>query len=133
MLAAWTEAEKLPAESRAQVQRRLALLQAKLQSDPATESLVRFLDDTEHRLEGTKPAIRDRLRGLLGDLLELRGTYSLTRLAGTGDLQDAALKHEAAVETVFGRLQDARLELGGSGPVVDGTLDFIEICLAEMR
>ncbi len=133
LLTAWTEAEKLPSESRAQVQRRLALLQAKLQSDAATEALVRFLDDTEHRLEGTKPAVRDRLRGLLGDLMELRGTYSLTRLAGSGDLQDAALKHEAAVEAVFGRLQDARLELAGSGPVVDGTLDFIEICLAEMR
>jgi hypothetical protein len=133
LLTAWTEAEKLPAESRSQVQRRLALLQAKIQSDPATESLVRFLDDTEHRLEGTKPAIRERLRGLLGDLMELRGTYQLTRLAGAGDLQDAAVKHEDAVEVVFGRLQDARLELAGSGPVVDGTLDFIEICLAEMR
>jgi hypothetical protein len=133
LLAAWTEAERLPPESRAQVQRRLALLQAKLQSDASTEALVRFLDDTEHRLEGTKPAIRERLRGLLGDLMELRGTYQLTRLAGAGDLQDAALKHEAAVEQVFGKLQDARLDLSGTGPVVDGTLDFIEICLAEMR
>jgi hypothetical protein len=133
LLDAWAEAEKLPGESRPQVQRRLALLQAKLQSDASTEALVRFLDDTEHRLEGTKPAIRERLRSLLGDLMELRGTYSLTRLAGSGDLQDAALKHEEAVEQVFGRLQDARLELSGTGPVVDGTLDFIEICLAEMR
>jgi hypothetical protein len=133
LLEAWAEAEKLPHESRGPVQRRLALLQAKLQSDASTEALVRFLDDTEHRLEGTKPAIRDRLRGLLGDLLELRGTYQLTRLAGAGDLQDAAQKHEEAVEQVFGRLQDARLELAGSGPVIDGTLDFIEICLAEMR
>ena len=133
LLQAWSEAEKLPPESRAQVQRRLALLQSKLQSDPSTEALVRFLDDTEHRLEGTKPAIRERLRGLLGDLMELRGTYQLTRLAGAGDLQDAALKHEAAVEKVFSRLQDARLELAGTGPVVDGTLDFIEICLAELR
>ncbi len=133
LLTAWSEAEKLPSDSRAQVLRRLALLQAKLQSDAETESLVRFLDEAEHRLEGTRPAIRERLRGLLGDLMELRGTYQLTRLAGAGDLQDAALKHEAAVEQVFGRLQDARLELAGTGPVVDGTLDFIEICLAEMR
>ncbi len=133
LLVAWAEAEKLPSESRAQVQRRLALLQAKLQHDTATEALVRFLDDTEHRLEGTKPAIRELLRTLLGELMELRGTYQLTRLAGEGDLQDAAQKHEEAVEVVFGRLQDARLELAGSGPVVDGTLDFIEICLAEMR
>ena len=133
LLTAWSEAEKLPSESRAQVLRRLALLQAKLQNDTETESLVRFLDDAEHRLEGTRPAIRERLRGLLGDLMDLRGTYQLTRLAGAGDVQDAALKHEAAVEQVFGRLQDARLELAGTGPVVDGTLDFIEICLAEMR
>ena len=133
LLHAWTEAELLPPESRAQVFRRLALLQAKLQNDAETETLVRFLDDTEHRLEGTRPAIRERLRGLLASLMELRGTYQLTRLAGAGDAQDAALKHEAAVEEVFGRLQDARLELAGTGPIVDGALDFIEICLAEMR
>ncbi len=133
LLTAWTEAEKLPDDSRAPVIRRLALLQAKLQNDTETETLVRFLDDAEARLEGTRPAIRERLRALLADLMELRGTYQLTRLAGAGDLQDAAQKHEAAVELVFGRLQDARLDLAGTGPVVDGTLDFIEICLAEMR
>jgi hypothetical protein len=65
--------------------------------------------------------------------MELRGTYQLTRLAGEGDLQDAALRHEAAVEDVFGRLQDARLEFSTAGPAVEGALDFIEICLAEMR
>ncbi|HTT16998.1 MAG TPA: vWA domain-containing protein [Thermoplasmata archaeon] len=133
LLEAWNAAEKLPDESRVQVVRRLALLQAKLQDDRETETLVQFLDDAEHRLEGTRPAIRERLRGLLGEMMELRGTYQLTRLAGAGDLQDAALKHEQAVEQVFGKLQDARLELAGTGPVVDSTLDFIEICLAEMR
>ncbi len=133
LLEAWAEAEKLPGESRASVQRRLALLQAKLQHDPEAETLVRFLDDTEHRLEGTRPAIRERLRGLLGDLLELKGSYQLTRLAGAGDLQDAAIRHEEAVEQVFGRLQDARLELAGAGPAVESILDFIEVCLAEMR
>ena len=133
LLDAWREADALPDESRSQVLRRLALLQAKIENDAETESLVRFLDDAEHRLEGTKPAIREQLRGLLQDLMDLRGTYRLTRLAGEGDLQDAALKHEVAVEAVFGRLQDARLELAGTGPVVEGTLDFIEICLAEMR
>jgi hypothetical protein len=65
--------------------------------------------------------------------MELRGTYQLTRLAAEGDLQDAALKHEAAVEEVFGLLQDARLDLSTAGPAVEGALDFIEICLAEMR
>jgi len=133
LLEAWGAAEKLPDESRAQVIRRIALLQAKLQHDGETETLVRFLDDAERRLEGTRPAIRDLLRSLLADLMELRGTYQLTRLAGAGDVQDAALKHEAAVEKVFGQLQDARLTLAGSGPIVEGTLDFIEICLAEMR
>jgi von Willebrand factor type A domain len=133
LLEAWGAAERLPDDSRAQVVRRIALLQAKLQHDEETETLVRFLDDAERRLEGTRPAIRDVLRSLLADLMELRGTYQLTRLAGAGDVQDAALKHEAAVEKVFGRLQDARLAYAGTGPMVDGTLDFIEICLAEMR
>jgi len=30
-------------------------------------------------------------------------------------------------------MQDARLENTGADPAVDGALDFIEICLAEMR
>ncbi len=133
LLKAWAEAERLPPENQAQVARRLALLQAKMQNDLETETLVRFLDDTETRMEGVRPAVRERLRELLGSLVELRGTYQLTRLAGEGDLQDAALKHEAAVEQVFGRLQDARLELAGTGPKVEGVLDFVEVCLAEMR
>ncbi len=133
LLKAWSEAERLPAENQAQVARRLALLQAKMQNDLETETLVRFLDDTESRMEGVRPAVRDRLRDLLASLMELRGTYQLTRLAGEGDLQDAALRHEAAVEQVFGRLQDARLELAGTGPKVEGVLDFVEVCLAEMR
>lgn len=133
LLRAWSEAERLPAENQAQVARRLALLQAKMQNDLETETLVRFLDDTESRMEGVRPAVRQRLRDLLSSLMELRGTYQLTRLAGEGDLQDAALKHEAAVGQVFGRLQDARLELSGTGPKVEGVLDFVEICLAEMR
>lgn len=133
LLQAWGEAEKLPAGSQASVLRRLALLQARMQNDKETETLVRFIDETEHRLGGIDPDARERLTDLLGRLMELRGTYQLTRLAGEGDLQDAALRHEAAVEDVFGRLQDARLEFASSGPVVEGALDFIEICLAEMR
>lgn len=133
LLDAWTESEKLPSSTQAQIGRRLALLQAKMQNDRETEALVRFLDDTENRLEGSAPGVRERLRDLFGRLMELRGTYQLTRLAGEGDLQDAAQKHEAAVEDVFGRLQDARLDLASSGPVAEGALDFIEICLAEMR
>ncbi|MFY9717756.1 MAG: VWA domain-containing protein [Thermoplasmata archaeon] len=133
LLQAWSEAEKLPAGSQASVLRRLALLQARMQNDKETETLVRFIDDTEHRLGGVDPAARERLMDLLGRLMELRGTYQLTRLAGEGDLQDAALRHEAAVEDVFGRLQDARLEFSSAGAIVEGALDFIEICLAEMR
>ncbi len=43
------------------------------------------------------------------------------------------MNHEAAVEEIFGQLQDARLDLASAGPVAEGALDFIEICLAEMR
>ncbi|HYA57441.1 MAG TPA: VWA domain-containing protein [Thermoplasmata archaeon] len=133
LLQAWGEAEKLPPGNQAQVLRRLALLQARMQSDKETETLVRFIDDTEHRLSAAEPHTRERLMNLFAKLMELRGTYQLTRLSEGSDVQDAALKHEAAVEEVFGELQDARLELASSGPVVEGALEFIEICLAEMR
>jgi hypothetical protein len=133
LLQAWGEAEKLPPPTQARVLRRLALLQARMQNDKETETLVRFIDETEHRLGGTDAKGRDRLMSLFAKLMELRGTYQLTQLAADGDLQDAALKHEAAVEEVFGLLQDARLDLASSGAVVEGALDFIEICLAEMR
>ncbi len=133
LLQAWGEAEKLPPSTQARILRRLALLQARMQNDKETETLVRFIDETEHRLDNGNAKSRDRLMGLFTKLMELRGTYQLTQLAAEGDLQDAALKHEAAVEEVFGQLQDARLELASSGPVVEGALDFIEICLAEMR
>jgi len=104
-----------------------------MQNDKETETLVRFIDDTEHRLGTADGATRDRLMSLFAKLMELRGTYQLTRLAGTGDQQDAAAKHEEAVDQVFGMLQDARLDLSANGPAVEGALDFIEICLAEMR
>ncbi|MCI4329194.1 MAG: hypothetical protein L3J86_06370, partial [Thermoplasmata archaeon] len=68
-------------------------------------------------------------------LMELRGTYQLTRVTGGGvdDPADAARGHEAAVEAIFGLLQDTRLENAGGDALVEGALDFIEICLAEMR
>ena len=133
LLQAWTEAERLPLAAQAPILRRLALLQARMQNDKETETLVRFIDATEHSLASGTPGTRERLMDLFSRLMELRGTYQLTRLAGEEDLQDAALKHEAAVEGVFSRLQDARLELSTSGSTVEGALDFIEICLAEMR
>jgi von Willebrand factor type A domain len=133
LLQAWTEAERLPEASQAPIVRRLAMLQARMQNDNETETLVKFIDNTEHGLTQSEPETRERLMDLFAKLMELRGTYQLTRLAGEGDLQDAALKHEAAVEEVFGLLQDARLDLATGGPVVEGALDFIEICLAEMR
>ena len=133
LLGAWTEAERLPLASQSPILRRLAMLQARMQNDKETETLVKFIDHTEHGLAVGEPETRDRLMDLFDRLLELRGTYQLTRIANEGDLQDAALKHEAAVEDVFGRLQDARLDLATSGAVVEGALDFIEICLAEMR
>jgi len=133
LLQAWTEAEKLPPPSQAAVVRRLALLQARMQNDKETETLVRFIDSTEHGLVGSPAETRERLMDLFSKLMELRGTYQLTRLAASGDLQDAAVNHEGAVEEVFGLLQDARLDLSAGGPVIEGALDFIEICLAEMR
>jgi hypothetical protein len=133
LLQAWTEAEKLPAASQAPILRRLAVLQARMQNDKETETLVRFIDETEHHLTNGDPKVRERLMDLFAKLMELRGTYQLTRLAGEGDIQDAAIKHEAAVEEVFSLLQDARLDLATEGATVEGALDFIEICLAEMR
>jgi von Willebrand factor type A domain len=133
LLQAWTEAEKLPPSIQPKILRRLALLQARMQNDKETETLVRFIDDTENRLSGTDAKTRERLMALFAKLMELRGTYQLTKIAATGDLQDAAAKHEEAVDQVFGLLQDARLDLSANGPAVEGALDFIEICLAEMR
>jgi hypothetical protein len=133
LLQAWGEAEKLPASTQVPILRRLAVLQARMQNDKETETLVRFIDETEHHLANSDAKTRERLTDLFAKLMELRGTYQLTRLAGEGDLQDAAIKHEAAVEEVFSLLQDARLDLASEGPTVEGALDFIEICLAEMR
>jgi len=133
LLQAWNEAEKLPPTTQASILRRLAVLQARMQNDKETETLVRFIDETEHGLANGDPKTRERLMDLFSKLMELRGTYQLTRLAGEGDVQDAAVKHEAAVEEVFGLLQDARLDLSAEGASVEGALDFIEICLAEMR
>ncbi|HTW77709.1 MAG TPA: vWA domain-containing protein [Thermoplasmata archaeon] len=133
LLQAWAEAEKLPAASQPRILRRLALLQARMQNDKETETLVRFIDDTEHRLGSTDAAKKERLMELFAKLMDLRGTYQLTRLAGEGDVKDAAIKHEEAVEEVFGLLQDTRLDLAAEGPAVESALDFIEICLAEMR
>ncbi len=133
LLQAWGEVEKLPPSSQARILRRLALLQARMQNDKETETLVRFIDETEHRLASAGPEVRLKLLDLFTKLMELRGTYQLTQLAQEGDLQDAALKHEEAVEVVFGQVQDARLELSSAGPIAEGALDFLEICLAEMR
>jgi hypothetical protein len=133
LLQAWGEVEKLPPSSQTRILRRLALLQARMQNDKETETLVRFIDETEHRLASSAPEVRTRLLDLFTKLMELRGTYQLTQLAETGDLQDAAVQHEAAVEQVFGQLQDARLDFASAGPVAEGALDFLEICLAEMR
>lgn len=133
LLQAWEEAEKLPLASRGRILRRLALLQARMQNDRETETLVAFIDRTENQLARGDAKMHARLQELFGRLMELRGTYQLTRLDGGNDVAAAAQKHEAAVEQVFGLLQDARLENTGGDTVVEGALDFIEICLAEMR
>ncbi len=133
LLAAWGEAEQLPPASRGRIVRRLALLQARLQNDPETASLVQFIDETETKIKRADPKLRARLLELFQALMELRGTYQLTRAGGAEQSADAAAKHEQAVERAFGLLQDARLENTSGESVVDGALDFVEICLAEMR
>jgi hypothetical protein len=133
LLEAWGESDNLPPSNRGRIVRRLALLQAKLQNDRETETLVQFIDETEAKLERSDPKVRARLQELFQALMELRGTYQLTKVEGSAAGLDAAQKHEAAVERVFGLLQDARLANPGGEAVVDGALDFVEICLAEMR
>jgi hypothetical protein len=133
LLTAWGEVDKLPPTNRGRVVRRLALLQAKLQNDKETETLIQFIDETENKLGHADPKLKARLSDLFQALMELRTTYQLTQLGAAEDSSDAAAKHEVAVERVFGMLQDARLENTSGEAVVDGALDFVEICLAEMR
>jgi hypothetical protein len=133
LLEAWTEADRLPLADRGRIVRRLALLQARLQNDKETETLVHFLDDIETRLSRLDPKFQAQLGELFSTLMELRGTYQLSRLGVNGEASDGAMKHEEAVEKVFARLQDARLENTSGDPGVEGALDFVEICLAEMR
>ncbi len=133
LLHAWEEAERLPPEGRSRIVRRLALLQAKMQNDKETETLVQFIDETDTRLERKDPELRVRLQDLFSRLMELRGTYQLTRIANAEESGDAAQKHEAAVEQIFGLLQDTRLDNTSGEPIVENALDFIELCLAEMR
>jgi hypothetical protein len=133
LLQAWNAADQIPLTHRARITRRLALLQAKMQNDQETETLVRFLDETETKLARADPKLKQMLSDLFARLMELRGTYQLTRVTGGEDTADAARGHEAAVEEIFGLLQDTRLENAGGDAAVEGALDFIEICLAEMR
>ncbi len=133
LLLAWGESDRLPVPSRGPVVRRLALLQARMQSDHETETLIQFIDETENRLARSDPKMHARLQELFARLMELRGTYQLARLGGETDGTEGARKHEHAVEQIFGLVQDARLENTAGDPAVDGALDFIEICLAEMR
>jgi hypothetical protein len=133
LLEAWGEADQLPVASRGRIVRRLALLQARMQNDKETETLVQFIDETETKLARADPKLRARLLELFSKLMELRGTYQLTQLQPGTETTDAAGRHEEAVEKIFGLLQDARLENTSGDATIDGALDFIEICLAEMR
>ena len=133
LLQSWGEADQLPPESRGRIVRRLALLQARMQNDKETETLVQFIDETESRTLRADPKLRAQLQRMFGRLMELRGTYQLARLSGETDQATAAQKHEAAVEEIFAILQDTRLENTSGDAAIEGALDFIEICLAEMR
>ncbi|MCI4353656.1 MAG: VWA domain-containing protein [Thermoplasmata archaeon] len=134
LLHAWVEADRLPAEARGRIGRRLALLQSRIQNDSETETLVRFMDETQHRLERKEPELGRLLEGIFEKLLELRTTYQLARVGGTDQsLMQGAIQHENSVEEIFGLLQDIRLRNTQRDTVADGALDFMEICLAEMR
>ncbi len=96
------------------------------------------MDETQSRLAKGDPKLRDRLDELFDGLMNLRATYQLTRVDRNPGERDvtggaAASAHEDAVQVLFGQLQDIRLEVAGTDPNVDGALDFLEICLAEMR
>ncbi len=133
LLQSWAEAERLPAGSRGRIVRRLALLQARIQNDKETETLVHFFDETEAHLARSDPKFRDQLLGLFERLMDLRTTYQLARLGSAGTDPEGAVRHEEAVAAIFSQLQDARLENTSREPQIEGALDFIEICLAEMR
>ena len=134
LLHAWVEADRLPADSRGRISRRLALLQSRIQNDSETETLVRFMDDTQHRLERKEPELGHQLETIFEKLLELRTTYQLARVGGNDQsLMEGAIQHENSVEEIFGLLQDIRLNNTQRDPIADGALDFMEICLAEMR
>ncbi len=133
LLVAWAAADAVPVASRIRVTRRLALLQAQLQKDPEAESLLQFVEETEGKIQALPEELRTRVMDLFERLLELRGTYQLTKIEGTEDPAVAAQRHESAVDEIFGLLQDARLENTSGDSTVEGALDFIEICLAEMR
>ncbi len=134
LLHAWVEADRLPPDARGRIGRRLALLQARIQNDPETETLVRFMDDTESRLRRREPSMAGQLEQIFEKLLELRTTYELARVGSPdGGLAEGAIQHEKSVEELFGLLQDTRLKNVGRDTTVDGALEFMEICLAEMR
>ncbi len=134
LLHAWLEADRLPPDARSRISRRLALLQSRIQNDSETETLIHFMDDTQHRLERKEPDLSHELEGIFEKLLELRTTYQLARVGGNDQsVMEGAIQHENSVEEIFGRLQDIRLKNTQLDTIADGALDFMEICLAEMR
>jgi hypothetical protein len=133
LIVAWSATEAIPIQSRIRVTRRLALLQAQMQKDPETEALLHFVEETEAKIRSAPPELQTRIMDLFERLMELRGTFQLTRIPGAEDPTTAAQKHETAVEEIFGMLQDVRLDNTDGDAGIDGALDFLEICLAEMR
>ncbi len=123
---AWTEAEGLSGVERTRILRRLALLQAKITGDEETAQLVSIFDAAETRARAIGPEARERLERIFDEILELRRTYA--QVSGGG-----AARHEALVETIFGELQDARLQNKPRDATLEAFFDFAEIALAEMR
>ncbi len=114
--------------------RRLALLQAKMQNDQETETLVRFLDDTEIEARPLGPeAEADAQRPVRAADGAARHLPVDPGHRGRGPHRLRRPSTRRRSRRSFGLLQDARLENAGGDASVEGALDFIEICLAEMR
>jgi|GEM_PF-411851 hypothetical protein len=123
---AWAEAEKLSSPERRKIYRRLGLLQARIDGDRETETLVSFFDAAESRAQRLSPEVREGLEAMFDKILELRRTYAGVR-------GGAAWEHESLVEEIFSLVQDLRLQNVQRDPAIDGFLDFVEIALSEMR
>lgn len=133
LLKAWNASESLPKPSRLKVSRRLALLQAQLQDDPETESLLRYIERTDLRIAEAPADLQARVMDLFERLIALRGSF-LTEQRDRADGGDQSPgRHAEAVQEVANRLRDVRRDAASDRPEVLEALAFVEICLDQLR